>query len=114
MCQGGGSAATAPAISQRFSLRSPTGECSALWRIRPQGRQSSSSAGRYPCLADASAHEVDIRIGVVGGMITASLPIDELRSAVIDTAAPVQYMGVGIAEPSDGYRLRSSSRQSRR
>ncbi len=28
-------------------------------------------------------------------MITASLPIDELRSAVIDTAAPVQYMGVG-------------------
>ena len=71
---------TAPAISQRFSLRSPLGELLCTYGgFVPKDASPSVPPGDIHVWLDASAREVDIRIGVVGGMITASLPIHELR-----------------------------------
>jgi two-component sensor histidine kinase len=87
--------ATAPAISQRFSLRSPTGDllCTS-GGFAPKDVNNAVPAGNIHVWLDPSLREVDIRIGVVGGMITASLPVDELRNAANDSADSVQYLGV--------------------
>ena len=86
---------TAPAISRSFSLRSPTGELLCTFGgFVPKDASPIVAPGNIQVWLDPSMREVDVRVGVEGGMITAGVPINELRSAVVDTSAPVKYMGV--------------------
>jgi two-component sensor histidine kinase len=87
--------ATAPAISRSFSLRSPTGDLLCTFGgFVPKDATPIVASGNIQVWLDPSLREVDVRVGVDGGMITAGVPINELRNAVSDTGTSVQYMGI--------------------
>lgn len=74
--------ATAPAIARRFSLRSSSGELLCTYGgFTPKDANPLIAPGDIRVWLDPAAGEVDLRVGVVGGMATASLPAAELRSA---------------------------------
>src|SRR5205085_3166481 len=64
---------TAPAISQSFSLRSPAGDllCTSGGFV-PKDATPSVAPGNIQAWLDPSLREVDLRVGVEGGMITAA------------------------------------------
>ena len=85
------SLATAPAISRRFALRSPNGELiCAYGGFVPKDPTPLVAPGDIRAWIDSTNREVDIRVGVVGGMATASLPIAELRSAAKDDSGLIK------------------------
>jgi len=86
---------TAPAISRRFALRSANGDllCTSGGFV-PKGASPLVAPGDIRTWLDQSGREIDTRIGVVGGMATASLPVADLRSAVTETHAPIRYVAV--------------------
>jgi two-component sensor histidine kinase len=43
---------------------------------------------------DPSGREIDLRVGVVGGMVTASLPAAEVRSAALNSASGIQFLAL--------------------
>ena len=74
--------ATAPAISRRFALRSVNGDLlCTTGGFTAKDPQPLVAAGDIRVWLDPAAREIDIRVGVVGGMVTASLPIEEVRTA---------------------------------
>lgn len=85
--------ATAPAISRAFSLRDADGKLLCNYGgFIPKAANPLIAPGDIRIWLDPSVREIDIRVGVVGGMVTASVPIAELRSAVAETGAPVQFL----------------------
>ena len=85
----------APAISQRFSLRTPDGRLlCTVGGFVPKDAAPIVPAGGIRVWLDPGGREVDIRVGVAGGMVTASVPAAELRSAMKDMGAPIQYAAV--------------------
>ena len=85
--------ATAPAISRDFALRSTMGD-----PLCTSGTFVDASAaplvapGDIRAWVDPAAHQIDIRIGVVGGMVTASVPMAELVAAARDSGAPISFL----------------------
>jgi two-component system, sensor histidine kinase PdtaS len=76
--------ATAPAITRRFSLRSTTGELICTYGdFAPKDPNPLAAPGDIRASVDPDANEVAIRVGVVGGMVTASVPRQELRNAAL-------------------------------
>jgi len=47
---------------------------------------------------DPAGREIDIRVGVADGIVTASVPANELRSAIKDTGGPIQYAAIRDGE----------------
>jgi len=90
---------TAPAISRRFSLRSTNGDllCS-FGGFVPRDINPLIAPGDIRVWLDSNGREVDIRVGIVGGMVTASLPIQELRAAATETGAPIDFMELRDSE----------------
>lgn len=87
--------ATAPAITRRFSLQLESGELvCAYGSFVPRDENLLIAPGDIRVWLDNDRSDVDIRVGVVGGMVTASVPIVELRSAVADPGLPIQYLKV--------------------
>ena len=85
--------ATAPAITRRFSLRGPDGALLCTFGgFVPKDANPLIAPGDIRVWLDPGGGQIDLRVGVVGGMATASLPIAELRTAVIDTAIPVEFL----------------------
>lgn len=85
--------ASAPAITRSFSLRSPSGNllCTSAGFV-PKDSSPSIAAGSIKVWVDPTAREVDIRVGVVGGMVTASLPVSELASATFESGSKVDFI----------------------
>ena len=85
----------APAISQRFSLRASDGRllCASGGFI-PKEASPTVPDGGIRVWLDPDGREIDIRVGVTDGMVTASLPAAELRNAVGDTGAPIRYAAI--------------------
>jgi two-component system, sensor histidine kinase PdtaS len=85
--------ATAPAITRDFALRSTMGDA-----LCTNGRFADGNAdplvapGDIRAWVDPAAHEIDIRIGVVGGMVTASVPMTELVAAARDNGVPIAFL----------------------
>jgi two-component sensor histidine kinase len=85
----------APAVSQNFELENPDGK-----PLCAKGSIGDTSA--LPPVAPAdiglevapSAEAVAIRVGVINGMATALVPVQELRSAVSSSSSGVQSMFV--------------------
>jgi two-component sensor histidine kinase len=85
--------ATAPAISRSFSLRSSAGDLLCTYGgFSPKDVDPLVAPGDIRVWIDPNGHQVDTRLGVDGGMVTASLPASELRSAAGDNGAPVKFV----------------------
>ena len=87
--------ATAPAISRRFALRSPDGELlCAHGGFIPRDPTPLVAPGDIRVWLDPSGRELDIRVGVMGGMVTASLPIEEVRTAAVASGSDIRLLAL--------------------
>ena len=85
--------ATAPAISRRFALRSTSGDLLCTYGgFVPKDPTPLVAPGDIRVWIDQPNNEVDIRVGVVGGMATASLPVAELRAAAKDDSGLIKSL----------------------
>jgi len=83
--------ATAPAISRRFALRSPAGDVLCTFGdFIPKDADPLVAPGDIRVWIDSNGRDLDVRVGVVGGMATASVPASELRNAVRDNGAEIR------------------------
>jgi two-component sensor histidine kinase len=87
--------ATAPAITRQFSLRSMDGSLiCAFGGFEPKDASPLVAAGDIKVWLDANGRLVDIRVGVVGGMVTAGVPVAEVRSAALAAANDIQFLAL--------------------
>lgn len=87
--------ATAPAISRSFSLRSPSGKLLCTFEnFPPKDPDPLVAPGDIHTWIDPSRRELDLRVGVMGGMATTSVPAAELRNAARDSGAAVRFIEV--------------------
>jgi len=91
--------ATAPAITRAFSLATPDGSllCTNGGFV-PRAVNPLIAPGDIRAWLDPGGRQIDLRVGVVGGMVTASVPVAELRTAVTDTGVPIQLLEVRDGE----------------
>lgn len=90
---------TAPAITRRFSLRSTNGDLLCIYGgFVPKDASPSVAPGDIRAWVDPNGREVDIRVGIDGGMVTASLGVGELRGAAKDSGAQLRFMQLRDAE----------------
>lgn len=95
----GAALATAPAITRQFSLRGADGNLLCTYGgFVPKIPNPLIAPGDIRIWLDPAARQIDIRVGVVGGMVTASLPISELRNAVADSSLPIQFLEIRDSE----------------
>lgn len=93
--------ATAPAISRRFALRSSSGDLICTYGgFVPKDPTPLVAPGDIRVWIDQPNNEVDIRVGVVGGMATASLPISELRAAAKEDSGLIQSLDLRAGDSS--------------
>jgi two-component sensor histidine kinase len=77
--------ATAPAISRKFGLRDVNGQMICAYDgFQPKDADPLIAPGDIRAWIDANGREVDVRVGVNGGMATAGIPAEELRSAALE------------------------------
>jgi two-component sensor histidine kinase len=88
--------ATAPAITRQFALRSMDGSLICTFGgFEPKDvTPPLVAAGDIRVWLDASGRLVDIRVGVVGGMVTASIPVAEVRNAALGAANDIQFLAL--------------------
>ena len=85
--------ATAPAITRRFTLRSTTGDVLCVnGEFTPKSANPLIAPGDIRTWLDPGMREVDIRVGVVGGMVTASIPLAELRTAAMSSGGRIDVL----------------------
>ena len=85
--------ATAPAITRRFTLRSTTGELlCAHGGFLPKAPAPLIAPGDIRVWLDPDGREIDVRVGVTGGMVTASVPVEEVRSAAISGGEGIRFL----------------------
>jgi len=85
--------ASTPAITQRFSLRSMDGQLLCTYGgFVPKAADPILAPGTIQVWLDPTAREVDFRAAGTDGMVTASLPLDEIRKAATNAAELVQFV----------------------
>jgi two-component sensor histidine kinase len=86
---------TAPAISNQFSLRDDKGKllCTA-GGFEPKEAAPMVAPGDIRAWVDPSGTAIDLRVGVTGGMATASLSKDEIRTAALVGGKDVRSLNV--------------------
>jgi len=103
------SLATAPAISNRFSLRDADGKllCTA-GGFEPKDSAPMVAPGDIRAWIDPDLTDVNIRVGVVGGFATASLTREEIRTAALTVGSDVRSIilsdrknAVSVIGPAD-------------
>jgi two-component sensor histidine kinase len=83
--------ATAPAISRRFSFRTPDGRLLCTeGGFEPRDPVPRVASGDIRTWIDPIGSAVNIRVGVVGGMATASLARNDIRAAVLADGGDVR------------------------
>jgi two-component sensor histidine kinase len=84
------SLAIAPGVVQSFELENPDGQpICTVGEIGDIGRLPLAPPGVIRLRLAAGGNAVAIRAGVIGGMATASLPLEELRNATLASGADV-------------------------
>jgi two-component sensor histidine kinase len=93
--------ATAPAITRSFALRDGDGTvlCTTEGFI-PRQKLPLVAPGDIRSWIDPDLQEVDVRVGVMGGTATASVPADHLRSAALDATK-----GISSLQLTDGHNI---------
>ncbi len=92
---------TAPAITRRFTLRNAEGQLLCVTGgFKPKNSTPLVAPGDIKAWVDIDDLALDIRVGVVGGMVTASLPSEEIRSAALESGGKIQSLIVtdGMSE----------------
>jgi two-component sensor histidine kinase len=84
---------TAPAISRSFSIRDGSGElvCTSE-NFQPRERNPLVAPGDIRLWVDRNAREVDLRVGVVDGMATTTVPLEEIRNSALAASKNLQYL----------------------
>ena len=87
--------ATAPAISRSFSIRDAESRllCTTA-AFAAKNPAPFVAPGDIRVWLDPNTDEVDIRVGVVGGMATASLGVRELRGAALDASGGIHGLTI--------------------
>ncbi|MEA3057780.1 MAG: two-component system, sensor histidine kinase PdtaS [Sphingomonadales bacterium] len=89
------SLATAPAITRSFALRdSAGGLLCAAGGFTPRDPNPMVAPGAIRLWIDPDEKSVIMRVGVVGGMATASVPRDEIRSASLEAGGSILSLNV--------------------
>jgi two-component sensor histidine kinase len=85
--------ATAPAITRNFALRDTNGVilCTTEGFI-PRDDIPLVAPGDIRLWIDPNGKQVDVRVGVVGGMATASVAGDELKTAALDASTGIRSL----------------------
>ena len=85
--------ATAPAITRRFALRDADGAllCTTGGFV-PREDIALVAPGDVRMWIDPENKQVDVRVGVVGGMATASVDAAELKSAALDASSGIHSL----------------------
>lgn len=91
-CEAVGQAlATTPAISRAFTLRGTTGDLiCAYGGFEPKTRDPLVAPGDIRVWIDGDGSAVTTRVGVMGGMATATIPIQEIRSVAAGSGDGIQ------------------------
>jgi two-component sensor histidine kinase len=86
---------TAPAISRRFTVRDMNGKllCNSEG-FQPKEANPLVAPGDIRLWIDSDEKEIDLRVGVIGGMATSSVPIDEIRHAALDPAKDIKFLAL--------------------
>jgi two-component sensor histidine kinase len=85
--------ATAPAITRSFSLRDTDGALlCATEGFVPRNDVPLVAPGDIRLWINPNGNQVDIRVGVVGGMATASVAASELKTAALDGSSGIQSL----------------------
>ena len=88
-----------PAITQSFSLRSMDGQLLCTYGgFTPKVANPLLAPGAIRVWIDPATRQVVIRAAAAGGMVTATLTIDELRKAATDAATLVQFVELRDAD----------------
>ena len=111
------SLAVAPAVAQRFELSSPDGEpLCAVGAVAAPGDSTVVAPGDIRLRVAPSGDALILRVGVIGGMATASLPADEIRAAAVEHNKGIDSLlirdserGLRLLEAREGSRDRSHS-----
>ncbi|HEX6660548.1 MAG TPA: sensor histidine kinase [Sphingomicrobium sp.] len=87
------SLATAPAISNRFSLRDVDGKllCTS-GGFEPKDSAPLVAPGDIQIWVDPDLTDIDLRVGVVGGFATASLTTAEVRAAALTVGSDIRSL----------------------
>ena len=85
--------ATAPAITRGFTLRDENGQvlCTTEGFI-PREKLPLVAPGDIRSWIDADLHQVDVRVGVIGGMATATVSGDDLKVAALDATSGIRSL----------------------
>jgi two-component sensor histidine kinase len=87
--------ATAPAISRRFALRSADGDLICTYGgFAARNPEPRVGPGGIQVWIDPDQTEVDLRVGVEGGMATSSVAQEELRNAATDALGDIRFMSL--------------------
>ena len=87
--------ATAPAITRSFALRDGDGTLLCTTEgFLPREQLPLVAPGDIRMWIDPDGTKIDIRVGVVGGMATASVPGPELKSAALDAANGIRSLEI--------------------
>jgi two-component sensor histidine kinase len=93
------SLATAPAISRSFGLRSGDGELICTYGgFEPKGPTPLVAPGDIRLWIDPNTSQIDVRVGVMGGTATASVPREDLRAAAVTGSGAVRSISLRDAE----------------
>jgi two-component sensor histidine kinase len=85
--------ATAPAITREFGLLTSSGELSCTTAgFRPKDANPLVAPGDIRMWIDSDGTNVDLSVGVAGGMATASLSKDDIRAAAQASGADLRAM----------------------
>jgi two-component system, sensor histidine kinase PdtaS len=85
--------ATTPAISNKFSLRSDKGDLICTFGgFTPREANPVVSPGSIKAWIDPDQRQIDLRVGVAGGMATSTILSEDLRSAALDQSAGVKSL----------------------
>jgi len=83
----------APAIAQKFSLRKPDGELICTHgAFIPRYPTPIVSAGDIRVWIDPDEQAIDLRVGVDGGMATATISKEELRTAALEQGNEIRSL----------------------
>ena len=87
--------ATAPAITRSFALRDSEGAliCTTEGFIPPE-KLPPVAPGNIRMWIDSDGTQVDMRVGVMGGMATASVAATELKSAALDATNGIRSLAL--------------------
>jgi two-component sensor histidine kinase len=87
--------ATAPAISRRFTLRDPNGRVLCIsGGFQPQNETPLVAPGDIRLWLNPGSSDLIMRVGVVGGMATASISKEEIRAAALDSGGDIKSLTV--------------------